>query len=244
MEKDLAIPVSKTHSVYGRFSGPLRRPLVIIVHGLPCSIYEGLYEEACRWFAAKGYATYRFNLYGWQKDARQLIDSTLTMHAQDLDSVVAHFRKLGFKKIFVAGHSFGGPTILLSPKQDFDGVALWDPSYDISFTKKKFGFAGGKYIPSLKGYFMRWGPNVIIGKKMADEVDGLNWKKLTSDFHVPLNILVAGKGVLLKGAMSYIETANEPKHLTVVKGATHYFDDTPTMRTELYKLTKKWFDQF
>lgn len=244
MERNYRVNLDKSHKAYGKFAGSTKQPLFIVVHGLPCSIMEGLYERACWWFAKHGYATYRFNLYGWQKDARQLIDCTLATHARDLDAVVAHFRRKGFKNIYVAGHSFGGPTILLSKKQSFDAAVLWDPSHDISFTKKKYGFDGGKYLKALDGYFMRWGVNVVIGKMMANEVDELDWNALPTAFHRPLKIIVAGKGILVKGAKSYFAHASEPKDLQVLNGATHYFDDTPTMQDRLFAVTHNWFKKY
>jgi len=214
------------------------------VHGLPCSIYDGLHEDAASWFAAQGYAAYRFNLYGEQKDARQLIDCTLRIHANDLDAVVRYFRKRGVRKIYVAGHSFGAPVVMASREQKFDAAALWDGSYDISFVKKKYGYPGGKFIRALNGYFMRWGANAVIGKTMADEIDRLDWDGLAKNFQKPLNVIAAGKGQLLKGAKKYFTAAQEPKALKIIQGATHYFDDTPNIRTELFRATKRWFDRF
>ena len=135
MEREIKIKVSKKFFVRGRLSGSLPQPLFIVVHGLPGSIYDGLHERATRWFAKQGFASFRFNLYDWQKDARQLIDCTLKTHAADLDAIIRYFRKRGVKKIYVAGHSFGGPTIFLSRDQDFDAAVLWDPSFAISFAK-------------------------------------------------------------------------------------------------------------
>lgn len=244
MEKLYNVKLDNSHMAYGKLSGTKGKPLVIIVHGLPCTINEGIYERACEFFQKAGYATYRFGLYDWHRDARQLINCTLTTQAKDLDTVVAHFRQKGHKKIFVAGHSFGGPTILLSKKQQFDAVVLWDPSYDISVTKEKYGAPGGKFIKSLNGYFMRWGVGVVIGKKMAQEMDHLEWDKLPEKFHVPLKIIAAQKGVLMAGCKKYFYHANEPKALEVLKGATHYFDDTPTMQQRLFTATRKWFENY
>jgi pimeloyl-ACP methyl ester carboxylesterase len=244
MERQLDIKVSKKFKVRGRFGGKLTQPLVIVVHGLPCSTKEGLYIDACRYFSECGFATYRFDLYGWQKDARQLINSTLATHAADLDAVVRYFRKLGVKKIHAVGHSFGGPTILLSHDQNFNAVALWDPSYDISFAKRKYGFAGGKYIKALDGYFMKWGANTVIGKKMADEVDHLKWNELTKNFYSPLKIIAAEKGVLVPGAKKYFKNANQPKDLSVVKGAGHYFDETDKIQEQLFQASVDWFERF
>jgi alpha-beta hydrolase superfamily lysophospholipase len=244
MEKNIKIKLDNKHVLYGKLQGSLKQPLFIVVHGLPCSMNETFYEMATRWFAKRGFATFRFNLYGWQKGSRQLVDSTLASHANDIDVIVRFFRKRGFKKIFVAGHSFGGPSILLSKRQEFDAAVLWDPSYKISFVQKKYGAPGGRFVKAVNGYYMKWGVNVIIGKAMAQEVDRVKWDELTPNFHVPLKIIAAGKGVLVKGAGAYFKNANEPKSLETIKGATHYFDEVPEMQERVYLITKKWFDRF
>lgn len=241
MERNYNVLLDKSHKAYGKFSGSVKQPLFIVVHGLPCSITEGIYERACWWFSRHGYATYRFNLYSWQKDARQLIDCTLTTHASDLDAVMAHFIRKGFKKIYVAGHSFGGPTILLSKKQQFDAAVLWDPAYGISFTKKKFGVPGGKYVKGLDGYFMRWGVNVILSRQMVSQVDRIDWNALPRSFGRPLKLIAAGKGVLIPGCKKYFRQAYGSKDLQVLDGATHYFDDTPGMQDRLFAATHRWF---
>jgi pimeloyl-ACP methyl ester carboxylesterase len=244
MEKLLKIALGGVKSLYGKFQGSVKQPLFIIVHGLPCNMEEEFYHNATRYFNLNKYATFRFNLYDWRKDARQLIDCTLRIHADDIDVVVKYFRKKGFKKIFLAGHSFGGPSILLSKHQDFNAVALWDPSYEISFIKKRYGFSGGKYIKEVKGYLMRWGVSTLIGKNMANEVDNLDWKGLTKNFKLPILLILAGKGVLLKNASNYFKNARTQKKKLVIKGATHYFDDTEKIQQMLFSETKKWFDNF
>ena len=244
MEKDIKIKISKNVAVYGRFSGSFKKSLFIVVHGLPGHFEESLPQGSTRWFAKRGFASFRFNLYGWQNDARQLVDCTLRTHANDLDVIVRYFRRRGVRKIFVAGHSYGGPTVLLSRDQSFDAVVLWDPSYRSSFTKKQYGFPGGKYVKELSGYFMKWGVNPIIGERMAKEADALSWDILTRNFHVPLKIIVAEKGVLLPGAKYYFRTANAPKDFAVMKGATHYFDDRIGMRENLFRISEQWFKKF
>lgn len=243
MEKTIRIPIDKNLAIYGRLNGSLDKPLYIHVHGLPGDVYDSLAVAATQWFAKQGYTTFRFDLYGWRKDARQLADCTLAIHAADIDAVVRYFRKKGVKRICISGHSFGGPSILLSKDQDFDAVTLWDPSYDLSFTKTKYGFPGGKFVKALNGYFMRWGTNVIIGKSMAKEVDALKWDRLTQNFKAPIKIIAAGKGVLVKGCRKYFTNANEPKEIEVMKGATHYFDDTDDMQERVFMSSKAWFER-
>lgn len=243
MEKKLKIKVSDKYHIYGRLNGTSHQPLFIVVHGLSCSMDEDFYLNATRWFAKQGYATFRFNLYGAEKDSRQLMTSTLKTHASDIDTVVDYFRKKKFGKIFLAGHSYGGPSILLSSNQNFDGVVLWDPSYKVSFTKTPKGVSHVKYLKGVEGYLMNWGINIIIGKAMAEEAAALNWNNLTKNFHVPLKIIVAGKGALVRGAKHYFKTAHTPKDLTIIKNATHYFNDTEDMREKVFKISEDWFSK-
>ncbi len=241
MEKKLKIKVSEKNYIYGRLSGSFHQPLFIVVHGLTGSMDEELCLDATRWFSKHGYATFRFNLYGPEKNARQLMGSTLKKHASDIDAIVRYFRRKKFRKIFLAGHSYGGPSILLSNDQKFDGAVLWDPSYKVSFTKTPKGVSRVKYLKEVKGYLMNWGMNVVIGKAMADEADKLNWDNLTPNFQVPLKIISAGKSPLVRGAKHYFKTANNPKDLTILKDATHHFNDTEDMRENVFKSSEDWF---
>ena len=241
MEKRLKIKVSEKNYIYGKLSGSSRQPIFIIVHGLPGSMEEDFYLDATRWFAKQGYSTFRFNLYGAEKDSRQLVESTLETHASDIDAIVRYFRKKKFQKIFIAGHSYGGPSILLSKDQKFDGAVLWDPSYKISFTKTGKGFPPVKYIKEVGGYLMRWGVNIVIGKAMVKEADTIDWDNLTKNFRVPLQIISAGGSLLVRGAKLYFKSANNPKDLIIIKKASHYFNDTEDMREKVFKISDDWF---
>ncbi len=241
MEKKLRIKVSEKNYIYGRLEGTSHQPLFIVVHGLTGSMDDDFYLSATRYFAKQGYSTFRFNFYGAEKDAQQLIESSLKTQASDIDAIVQYFREKKFQKIFIVGHSYAGPSILLSNKQKFDGAVLWDPSYEISFTKTERGSPAVKYIKEIKGYMMNWGINIVIGKTMADEANTIKWNELTKNFHVPLKIIVAGKGALMRGAKHYFKTANRPKDLTIIKNATHCFNDSEDMREKIFKISENWF---
>src|SRR5258706_549832 len=81
-------------------------------------------------------------------------------------------------------------------------------------------------------------------KKMHEEADRLRWDHLTENFRAPLKIIAAAKGVLVPGARQYLKLAQTPKSLTIIKDATHYFDDAPGMQEQVFKLSKQWFDRF
>ncbi len=239
-EKNLKIRLSKKFSLYGKFHGSFQKPLFIVVHGLLGNMDEEFYYSATRWFARKGLSTFRFNLYGHQKDARQLMECTLKTHANDLDAVVRYFRERGVKKIFVAGHSFGGLTILSSKEQGFNSAALWDPSYKISFTKARYGLPAGRRIKGVRGYLMHWGINVVIGKAMAEEIDSLSWDTIGKNFKAPTKIILAGNG-MLRAAKKYVDNVGSRKSLLIIKGATHYFDDQKGMQERVFASSAEWF---
>ena len=103
MEKNLKIKLSKKFSLYGKFSGSFNQPLFIIVHGLLGNMDEEFYYSTTRWFRKHGFSTFRFNLYGYQKDARQLMNCTLKIHGADLDKVVRYFKNEGREKYLLLG---------------------------------------------------------------------------------------------------------------------------------------------
>lgn len=240
MEKVLKIPTSYHKVIYGRLRGSLDQPLVVFVHGLGGLMDQHIYYNGSRFLEAHNISSFRFNLYGWEKDARKLTDCTLETHSNDLDKVIAHFRNKDVKKIFVVGHSFGGPTILLSKNKGFDGVILWDPSYGYPMS-----FKGAKYINSLKVYRTTWNFDVLISKKMIKESKTLKEKeeKVIKELDIPIKIINAGNSFLLEGGKRYYELANEPKDRVIINGADHTFNEDG-VEEKLFKETLEWVKKY
>lgn len=236
MEKELKIKTSDKKQIYGILRGSLHKPLVVFVHGLTGNMNEHQFFNGARYFEKKGFSSFRFDLYSWQKDARKLHNCTLQTHADDMDRVVEYFRRKGVKKIFVVGHSYGGKTILLSHKKGFDGAALWDPSNNFHPL-----FDKSRYVKSLGGYIKKdESPYaVLMGKRMVEQEKKFPWKKI-KEIHVPIKIIVAGEGVLIRGGKQYYEAANKPKAFAVIKDASHYFDEDGA-EERLFQETISWF---
>lgn len=242
--KTIKIKLDDRHVLYGTLNGSLKKPLVIIVHGLPGSSDDHLHVLAANYLSRHGFSTFRVNLYNWQKGARKLLDCTLQIHSQDINKIVSYFKRRGVKKIFAAGHSYGGPSLLLTNSGNFKAVSLWDPSYKSTFTRRSYGLAGGKFIKEAKGYLMNWGIALIIGEKMAREADALDWDNLAKNFHSPLQIITAGKGILKKGNHHYYLTANKPREQKIISGATHRFNDSKNMEIRVFAQSARWFNKF
>jgi len=103
---------------------------VVMVHGLTGNMQEYQHKAGAVFFAVQGFDVFRFDLYGEEDGARRLRDCTLPTHAADLQDVLAA-KAAGYKKIFLIGHSYGGPTIMLAQPQQATAISLWDPSFDL-----------------------------------------------------------------------------------------------------------------
>ncbi|MEK7648646.1 MAG: alpha/beta fold hydrolase [Patescibacteria group bacterium] len=234
MECLIKIRLNKKIHLTGRLRGPLKKPLVIFVHGLTGNMDEHIFYNGARYFEGHGISSFRFNLYDWTQGTRKLDISTLALHASDLDFVVKYFRKRGAKKIFVVGHSYGGPTIMKSKDKDFQGVIFWDPSF---FTLKYF--LESKWLPSIKMYLCRWAYPVLLSKKYVEEARRTNTLALIQKLAMPIKIITAGKGVLVKTSKKYFKALNVPKELVILDGATHCFDEDG-YEEKLFSETLSW----
>lgn len=239
MEEQLKIPINKIKYIYGVLRGSLKSPLLVFVHGFTGYKDEHIFFNGARFFEKKGFSTFRFDLYGWKKDARKLEECTLSLHGKDLDMVVEYFRNKGAKKIFVAGHSFGGVTVLLSKKKGFDIAVLWDSSGD------KDVRLDAKYIKELDRYYFEKGAyGFTISKAMYEENNKkLKPSELIQSMPMPIKVIVAGAGIMVEEGKKLFKNANEPKDFAIVPNATHTFDEDGT-EEKLFQETYSWLKEF
>lgn len=249
MEREIKIKTTDSKCIYGVLrlpkgkTIPSEKPLVVFIHGLTGHKNEHHFFNGVRFFEKRGWPTFRFDLYGDEKKSRHLRYCTLETHAEDLDLVIDYFKNKGVKKIFVAGHSYGGLTILMSKKQKYNAVALWDSSYEpFGFLKHAKRIKAEKY----SGYIKDWGIQFVLGEKMIKEAKKLTGKKcenLIKSLRVPVKIIVAGKGDSIKDGQKYFKAANAPKEFMAIKNATHCFDEDGA-EEKLFQETYNWFLRF
>ncbi|MEK7579291.1 MAG: alpha/beta fold hydrolase [Patescibacteria group bacterium] len=241
MEKEIKIKTGDGHIIYGTLNVP-RKPtaaLVVFVHGLTGSKNEHLFFNAAKLFPSKAIATFRFDLYSGEKNGRTLTCTTISTHAKDVDTVVNRFN-VRYKKIFLVGHSLGGPSILLSrARNNVAGIILWDSAH----TLQKSDEVDYRYDRHLKVYILSWGIEMLIGKRMFDD-----WKRLTrpkdlvKNVSVPIKVICAEKGILIRPGKEYYKYAKQPKEFMIIKKATHCFDERGTeekLFSETIKFVKR-----
>ncbi len=241
MEKEIKIPVAKKKYIYGRLRGQLTKPLVVFVHGLTGNMDEHVFYNGARYFEKHGFACFRFNFYQSAKDARKLDQCSLKTQAHDLNLVVKYFFKKGVKKIFMVGHSYGGPTILLSKSENYQAIVLWDPSYN-----PKEVFAKAKHVKEFNNYILKWGYGFIIGQKMfieAKKTSEKQSKQMIKNVYKPIKIICAGREKRVASARKYYSVANQPKDLVIIKNAGHCFNEDGA-EDKLFKQTFSWFKKY
>lgn len=237
MERDLAITTPDKKKIYGRLRGTSKKLLVILVHGLCGHMDEHQFYNAARYFEKKGMSAFRFNLYDWHKNARTLNDCSFEVHARDIDFLVARFKKLGYKKIVVVGHSFGGPSILFSNKKQFDAAIFWDPSFD-----EKLKWFDEIDLSSNKDAYKfdqdYWSYSVRVPVVFIRDIRSFKPTLAIKNFKIPTLFIIAGKSVLQRVKKTF-DAACEPKKFYTVKRAGHSFQEGETAQ-ELYKVTAAW----
>ncbi|MEX2033185.1 MAG: alpha/beta fold hydrolase [Candidatus Colwellbacteria bacterium] len=241
MEKEIKIRTPDKHIIYGTLSLAKRKSstLLVFVHGLTGHQNEHIFYNGARYFSERGINTFRFDLYTSEKGGRVLTKCGISTHAEDLNTVVKYFRKK-FKKIFVAGHSLGGLTIQASNADLVDGIIFWDSARSLKGVKG----AGFKFIKALDLYLIRWGTEILMGKKMNRERNNFPLpNEIMPRIHTPIKIIVAGKGTVIKTGRAYYKYANKPKEFAIVKGAGHNFNEegvAEKLFAETYSFIKKF----
>lgn len=243
-QKEFVLDTDDGHRIYGLLNaaetGKADR-LVILAHGLTGHPHEYIHEMAWRYFTRKGYDVARFAFYGQQKEARQLPDCTLAIHASDLNRVIEHFSR-SYEKIFVCGHSYGGLTMLFSRPQ-VTAVSFWDSSFKPygSFWKDE-----AKFVPELGCYAVHWGCVSLIGKGMYEEARNLTDAQadaMAAAFGVPAQVVFAGANEAELDRYGLYEALSEPKEKQTISGADHCFYSGETV-FDLLDKTNAWFGRF
>lgn len=239
-EEPFSLPTPDGKTIYGVLTHAEKTTdkVFIIAHCLTGSIDIPHQLSARDLFIKKGYNVVRFNFYGPEENARTMHDTTLQIHADDLNLVCNHFRPT-YKKLYISGHSYGGLALLIAnPKAN--AISFWDSTYipfDLHWSRytKVEGtsyYASGEHPP----YF---------GEAMYLEAKALTRDKVhayTKRIKTPSHVVLAGDNTENDPRNELFTTLTCEKELNDVKGADHFFSTNNTVDT-LLQTTLAWFDK-
>lgn len=241
-EKEVKFTAEDGKTIYGALNthaGPKCRGLIIYAHGLPSTRNDYTYIQSSRLFAKLGYDTLRISFYDWQKNARNLKDCGFADHVADLENIISkHKRK--YKNIYLIGHSWGGPTIILTNCTDVTAVSLWDPSYNVLFWWSQCIRQEGRKI------YLTGAVDCLISETMHHEALSLTTERcrdLSALFEKPLQVIHAKKSFLYKFKESYHTHAQGPTDYHLITKADHCFLDEDALK-ETVQYTHNWFKKF
>ena len=243
MEKSVVISTSDGKKIFGtlRRSKTPSRGILIFVHGFAGTAQEHLLYNGAHFFSARGYDTFRFDLYRGG-ESRRFIDCTLQIHGADLTRIFKYFRRK-YKKVCVVGHSLGGLTVLASDVSLLDGIFLWECSTSGSLRKKHNWL---KPLKKLNCYVTEGGIGMLTSSALVE-----SWRDFPLPHDAakvltkPLFVGIAGRSILMDAGNDYYQYApTKIKNMVVIPNCRHCFDEDDSAFELLrasHKFLKKLF---
>lgn len=200
--------------------------VLILVHGLTGSMNQYLHITAARWLEKFGVNVIRFSQYHDDGAARRFHQTTISMHVADTRVVIKHAQSLGYKKIFLAGHSLGGPVAIAAachmPHNTIAGLLLWDPTFTPSTRIEKWENRDAGGGPA----FLELSFRVILGDEwIVDAKHFPNSYEQLESLNIPLCVVAAENGGLIEASELYRKAARGICEFYTIRGSTHSFPE-------------------
>ncbi len=211
------------------------KKIVLFVHGLSGNPGEPAFYSAKRSFPARGYDTLRLFLYSPDKKSKHFSwNTSLQQHRKDVEDVIKKLEKT-YRKIFLVGHSIGGPVIYQSQYinncKKVPAVALLEPTIAPVGVRKDFTFN-----KSLDGYVSC---GLVVSKSFVEEMSGLTITSI-SEFNKPFLLALNTKGQLKKNWKNAEKHISAPHTKLLLANSGHDFSVDEHV-DELLKETLKFF---
>lgn len=230
----------------GVLRGPLSSdiPLCLMTHG-DLGYGNGLVQyNTARTLSAAGIASLRLSVNGGPEDnLRNRFDVTQEVYAADVTAAADQLRNEGVGKLFGAGHSAGGLALLMaSPKVEFDGLVLWDPSHGSSWGSHEGLEDGEEIIGDL--VVQRKGNAYVRSLRQIESQTNMGDTTQLAIGKRALLIISAGKDAdtLISYSQQYIDAASEPKSHIILKDTGHDLAGGEAI-AEIGNLTAAWIKQ-
>ncbi len=240
-ETNFALPTHDSKKIFGTLSavGPQSsKNCVILAHGLTGRTNEHILITARDYITDQGWDAVTYAQYTGEAEARKSVDCTLEIQAKDMETVHRHFSSR-YENVFLAGHSYGGTTILFSGIEA-SGYCFWDASYQPA---DEFWRTESHELPGSNFLYISWGPHSLVSKEMREE--GLSLTKpymdrLASQVKTPSLVVLAGKTGLQHFREPLYDALSCTKGLKIFPHADHNFTAGKSAH-ELAKTTFEWF---
>lgn len=246
-ERYLRIEGPESNGVYGRLRSQNHRNLIIHIHGLTHSMNHMLEVFAADYFPQHGYDHYRIGLYAREQDSRNLIQSSLSTHVQDIRAVLKYFRNY-YDNIFISAHSLGALCVLILNPENIRAVSLWDPATDVSHFWSVGNFL--THVPERKQYLLDYGNVFVLGEDMVSQMQEYPdavCVQMAEDFYAPAQMIIPQETIFLASPHAspdaYLRAFQAKSEIHRMIDANHTFSHQGNPQALLEK-TRSWFDRF
>ncbi len=238
MQNSVKILTKDNKYIYGILnqSSTADSKVVIFVHGFTGDANEHQYFNAVPYFNTKGFATFRFNFYGRQPDARKTSEVSLMNHINDTRAVIDHLSSQ-FDEIYLVGHSLGACVVSLVDKTNVKRIVLWDPANGFASPQEK----GMVFNSDLNAYICDYKMEILFGKDLIEEWIKITIEKQIESFVVPTKIVFAGNYNKYDQWKEHLSSIKALNNHYIVQGASHEFVEEGTSSV-LFEETYKWFN--
>lgn len=240
IENDLKISLDDGKKIHGVLRGELTDScrVVVIMHGFPGSAKNLLSYLGSRYLAMHGFTTLALSMYDVGDDYRNAYDASLNMHVSDFHQVVSYLHSKNVAKICAVGHSFGGLTIIKSDVA-IDAAVLWDPSHGLAWqngdVKHHWDMKNDEVVISTQGR------GSMRPARLQHELEQLgDTSPWAAHISYPTKIITGDKSVIYPFVPKYMDYLAGKKHLTVIEGASHSFDEQDHVTQKLFAETLDW----
>lgn len=204
--------------------------LIILCHGLADTKENPFLVAIAQALESEGISVFRFDFSGNGESDGQFEEATYHKEADDLDAMLAHFRRKGVKRFILAGHSMGGGVIRVAAARNKDvaaivsiaGVARAD-----SF-KDKFPDIIKKVKEEGRAYMWgeTYGEKYPITQKYLDSTNTIDIMALAPELDIPSLCIIGSKDSLIRREQETQFLDKMPSHdteLAVLDGFDHVF---------------------
>lgn len=214
--------------------------LVISIHGLTSHMRTHVHVALAKRFVELGYDMLRINLYDYHPDARKLIDCTLEIHADDINTVLEKMRPL-YDEIFLIGHSYGGPSIMFAQPSGVKAICLLDPTFHLPAVYEQ-----GYFVEKDDHILVKAGTYLLVGKQMKKEAQRYSADdclEFSRNLPVPIQVLIAEFGYYPNEELSWHSEGPDGigRERKYIKNAGHLFTE-PMAIDQIMDHMLPWFE--
>ena len=223
--------------------------IVVVCHGFALNKDNSLTKGLCEELNSSGFNCYRFDFSGCGRSEGNFSESGYTKEKGDLNSVITHLHRKGYRIRSVIGHSMGGTVVILQAAEDTrikSVVAIAPRMFPVNHSIVKDSRKSIDELVKSAPITHRVTESgkercYLISRRYLEDIRDVNVIAALECIGIPMLILHGTKDKIVGITESRyaLEKANRPDDLAEIKGANHRFS-APQSKQEMVRKLLCW----